>query len=321
MVPEPCRYCGVDSVATCLSCQSRVCNFHMVMSVDVYSSTEALNRGARVDLFSTLIIHHHPAGQTRVERRTSEAFKVAYASGPPRCAHCREIDESQALETLRASAEAESVAFRNAFEQAGKDLGRQQSHLEMARSLLTRAQGDAPVDELRRGWTRLASLSGIPVAEFDLVEVRVQSGLTRCRVSETGSHRRAWRAGTHWTIDGHWEGGDDNDTRLLDENGDVWAVYPYRKHLDEPMHRPTISNGRRFGDVSTYWYLVSAGCGLALRRSTKSEGTANFVIDNANQVYGKSFSACVLRLSLGLLYGDGLGFEHQQCSRHAKSEN
>lgn len=97
MTDVPCFLCGVDSIATCLACQQRVCNRHLVISVEdlnEYASVIQVDwRGAPVALI-------HPQGETSTSV-PGGAYLAAFAGGSPRCLACRKHDGQEALTASR----------------------------------------------------------------------------------------------------------------------------------------------------------------------------------------------------------------------------
>ena len=97
MFGVPCFLCGVDSIATCLACQQRVCNRHLVISV---GSLNPLSSVTEVDWSGTPVALVHPQGETPTSV-PGGAYLGAFASGSPRCLACRQHDGQEALNAFR----------------------------------------------------------------------------------------------------------------------------------------------------------------------------------------------------------------------------
>lgn len=97
MTGVPCVLCGVDSIATCLACQQRVCNRHLILSVGSLNHYASVTQ---VDWSATPVALVHPQGETSTSV-TGGAYLAAFAGGSPRCLACREHDGQEALTASR----------------------------------------------------------------------------------------------------------------------------------------------------------------------------------------------------------------------------
>jgi hypothetical protein len=91
-MPDPCVFCGTDSVATCASCSQRVCNRHMIIDVSRAAPQAAV-------LVSGLdpVVLTHPTGQSFVNQPDGPFYR-GFASGRARCQGCRNRDGHAALQ-------------------------------------------------------------------------------------------------------------------------------------------------------------------------------------------------------------------------------
>jgi len=97
MIGVPCFLCGVDSIATCLACQQRVCNRHLVISVGSLNQYASVTQ---VDWSGTPVALVHPQGETPTSV-PGGAYLAAFAGGSPRCLACRQHDGQEALTASR----------------------------------------------------------------------------------------------------------------------------------------------------------------------------------------------------------------------------
>jgi hypothetical protein len=93
MTEVPCFLCGVDSIATCVACQQRVCNRHLVISVGSLNHYASLTQ---VDWSGTPVALVHPQGETSTSV-PGGAYLAAFVGGSPRCLACRGHDGQEAL--------------------------------------------------------------------------------------------------------------------------------------------------------------------------------------------------------------------------------
>lgn len=99
MSAAPCANCGADSVATCLSCQRRICNTHMVISAEPVYSFEVKRATGKLNPVRLA----HPVGESFVDQSDGPSLR-AFCSGGPRCFDCRVRDADAADDAAERSA-------------------------------------------------------------------------------------------------------------------------------------------------------------------------------------------------------------------------
>ncbi len=98
--------CGTDSVATCPSCQVRVCNRHMVVEARGVSPLESSRIAPFLPAGQRLLALVHPVGESTVA--ATPDYAAAFLAGGSRCLTCRRRDGEASLAAIaQAAAEAD----------------------------------------------------------------------------------------------------------------------------------------------------------------------------------------------------------------------
>lgn len=235
VMSEPCVLCGTDSVATCPSCNARVCNRHMVVEVARHDrgseylalihpvGASAVNVGK--EHVSLHIVGKDAEGREELHVLEEPAdgqcivndYATAYKSGGPRCQRCRNRDGKAAGEAVARRIDEAAEAATRRLPQAEAELRAAAEPVNIARCIL---DGDdrIPLSAFHDAWVRLVDQRASEPS-YELVAMERARGPFRGGYREV-SRRPAWKgrdvslyypefldeAGSVW--DGDWSHGD-----------------------------------------------------------------------------------------------------------------
>jgi hypothetical protein len=96
--PERCVYCAADGLGRCVSCQSQVCNRHLVLSVQVVDFLGPSRLAKPLAGFGGVRLIH-PLDSSIESISSDGAYLAAFILGDPRCLACRDHDGREAVRT------------------------------------------------------------------------------------------------------------------------------------------------------------------------------------------------------------------------------
>lgn len=259
MGADVCKYCGVDSIGTCLSCSSRVCNRHMILSVESTPSSVA-TRLTYSPFSDPPLRLQHPVGESVVHLTVNPIYIRAFTHGPPRCESCRTQDGERAASEAQQEASDRKVRATSVAQHL-KEMLANNPDPEALRTFVAQSRNGLADqvsaefvaelrEDLRSAWQLIAA-SGLwkPTHEHVTAELRLR-GFRQPAIA--GNEAR-------WVITGReplWSAA--SDGHLLSSSGDVWRL-GQQVTVDIPRKRPAALIRRaviRAGDqfqVSDVW--------------------------------------------------------------------
>lgn len=173
----PCLQCGTDSVATCLACETRVCNRHMVLAVSD-ATLGPTNASRHLHLL-------HPVGTSTVF--LGGDFAEAFMSGAARCLRCR-MRDGEAAANAATKRDDEATAR---LPQAELELSAATQPEQIIRIIVS-GDGRIPFTTYQHAWGKLVAVGALPPTHELVVVKDVKRAFGRVDRFESG-RRSAWK--------------------------------------------------------------------------------------------------------------------------------